>query len=184
MIRTIQAFTRGILTLAPLWRLWIGLLLLANGILPLYFIGSIEGKVVLACMLFGATLQMFILRRLGFVRLLGVGHVTWIPMIWWLTGRLEVLQAGTLFHAWILATIALDTTSLAIDAVDVTRWLRGERTPTPSRSKPTPDRPAADARPRAGLRRPLPRLLSLPQRSLQRPRLVGIEIRRRTHRTR
>ena len=130
MFRILEVFTLGVLSLAPIWRAWLGLLMIANLVVPVYFIGSQEGKVVLGCMLFGATLQMLIIRRLGFVRLLGVAHVAWLPMIWWLAGRLEALEAGTLFYGWILATIALNTTSLAIDAMDVTRWLRGDRTPT------------------------------------------------------
>ncbi len=63
------------------------------------------------------------------MRLLGIGHVVWVPMVPWLWTRLGVAPASSLFRYWLLATIVLVSLSLLIDAVDVIRYLRGERDP-------------------------------------------------------
>ncbi len=106
---------------------WIALLLIVNMALPLVYIGRLEGQVVLAALLAGAVTQTIMFGRLGFVRLLGVGHVYWIPMLPWLWTRLG--STSGLFEYWLMAVIALDGISLAIDVVDVARYARGERTP-------------------------------------------------------
>jgi hypothetical protein len=63
----------------------------------------------------------------GFSRLLGLGHVVWIPLLLFLWARLGGAPATDLFGLWIRGVIALDAISLVIDATDVIRWLIGER---------------------------------------------------------
>ena len=123
---------RGMGTLAWPWWLWVGLLGLVNGVAPLFFIGSDEARVVLAALLVGAIVQMLIVSRLGFVRLLGIGHVVaWLPMLLWLVPRLSNLDFGTPFGRWLFAVVVVDLASLAIDFVDVARYLAGDRQPAP-----------------------------------------------------
>ena len=137
MMRAIVAFTRGMAGLAWPWWLWVALLGTVNMILPLFFLGSVEGKVVLAAILVGIVAQMLIINRLGFVRLLGLGHiVAWVPMLLWLVPRLANYDTGTPFGRWLLAVVALDLASLAIDFVDVGRYLAGERRPAPGTAPP------------------------------------------------
>ena len=106
---------------------WIALLLIVNMALALVYIGTLEGQVVLAALMAGGVTQAGMFSRLGFVRLLGVGHVYWAPMLPWLWTRLG--STSGLFEYWLMAVIALDGISLAIDVVDVARYARGERTP-------------------------------------------------------
>ncbi len=79
--------------------------------------------------MFGALLQIAIFAAKGFVRLLGIGHIAWVPMVAWLWTRLDVAPASSLFRYWLLANIVLVGLSLLIDAIDVTRYQRGEREP-------------------------------------------------------
>ncbi len=106
---------------------WIALLLTVNMVLSLVYIGTLEGQVVLAALMAGAVTQASMFSRLGFVRLLGVGHVYWIPMLPWLWTRLG--STSGLFAYWLMAVIALDGVALVIDVADVARYARGERTP-------------------------------------------------------
>ena len=86
----------------------------------------------LAAMLVGAVVQLLIVSRLGFVRLLGAGHiVAWVPMLLWLVPRLPNLGVATPFGRWLFAVVILDLAALAIDFVDVARYLAGDRRPTP-----------------------------------------------------
>lgn len=127
IFKVVLGFFRGMWTLAPPWRVWIALLILVNGIAPLFYIATLEGRVVLAAFLAGATLQMIIFRAKGFVRLLGLGHILWIPMLLWLWGRLALAGTGDLFGKWLAAVIVLDALALSIDVVDVVRYGVGER---------------------------------------------------------
>ena len=122
-------FLQTMLTLPKPWVAWVMLLMAANMIVPLFYLGTPEGKVVLAAFLLGAIAQTAIFSARGFVRLLGIGHVAWVPMVYWLWTRLDTAAPGSLFRYWLLATIVLVSLSLVIDATDVIRYLRGEREP-------------------------------------------------------
>jgi len=128
-MRAMIGFLRTMLTLPRPWLAWVMLLMAANMVFPLFYLGTAEGKVVLAVFFFGALVQMAIFSAKGFVRLLGVGHIGWVPMLFWLWTRLGAAPAGSLFRYWLLATMALVALSLLIDATDVIRYLRGERGP-------------------------------------------------------
>ena len=95
----------------------------------IFFLPRVEAWVVLGTGLLAATIMTVLHAKLGYVRLVGVGHFVWIPMLIWLLLRLDHIPGGTLFHGWILTLIAMDTVSLLIDVVDFVRYLRGDRTP-------------------------------------------------------
>ena len=122
-------FLRTMMTLRKPWVGWIMLLMMVNMVIPLFYLGTLEGKVVLGGFVLGALFQGGIFSAKGFVRLLGIGHLPWVPMVIWLWTRLDVAPASSLFRHWLLATIVLVSISLLIDAVDVIRYLRGERDP-------------------------------------------------------
>ncbi len=108
---------------------WISLLLTVNMLIPLVVITTVEGQLVLAAMMLGAMTQMAIFASKGFVRLLGVGHVFWVPLLAWLWTRNNGLALDGPFRFWISSIIVLNGASLVIDARDVWRYLAGERTP-------------------------------------------------------
>ncbi len=114
--------------LAAPWRAWVGALLAANLVAPLFFLETIEARLVLAALFIGAAIQMIIFKRKGWIRLLGLGHVLWLAMVPWLVMRLDWAALDTPFSQWMLAVIALNAASLVIDIVDVFRYFAGERT--------------------------------------------------------
>jgi len=60
------------------WPLCVAMLMALNMAGLLFFIHTLEAKVVLGSTLAGAMLMMFIFSRYGFVRLMGLGHIFWI----------------------------------------------------------------------------------------------------------
>ena len=120
-------FMKTMLMMPKPWVGWLGMLTFANFISPLIFITTLEGQVVLGTGIVSAMIQMGIFQAKGFVRLLGIGHSPWIPMLVWLWPRLD--WDFSIFAYWILALIVLNSLSLIIDAVDVARYLMGERDP-------------------------------------------------------
>lgn len=128
-MRLFAEFFRGLMALRRPWIVWIGLLMAANGIAPLFFLGTVEGRVVLAAGLIGMAVQLAILKARGFVRLLGIGHAPWLVMLPWLAMRLESAPEASMFAWWITAVLVLNFLSLLIDIAEVVRYLRGERAP-------------------------------------------------------
>jgi len=120
-------FFRTMLALPKPWVGWVMLLMLVNMVIPLFYLGTPEGRVVLGAAVLGALLQTWIFSARGFVRLLGIGHIAWVPMVVWLWTRLDMAPASGLFRYWLLATIILVSLSLVIDVTDVIRYWRGER---------------------------------------------------------
>lgn len=107
------------------WCVW----LVAVNLACVFFIQHAEAKVVLAVSLVAVLLQAAIHQRVGFVRLLGVAHVLWIPMLAWLGARFDALTDDPGLQAWIIALLMTNVISLIVDGIDVSRYLNGERQP-------------------------------------------------------
>jgi hypothetical protein len=113
----------------PVQRIWGTWLIAVNGAC-LVFITHIEAQVALAAVGAAVLAQALIYQRKCFIRLLGVTHIIWVPMLAWMVLRLDAPAEGdTAFHVWLITIIATNTISLAIDAWDATRFLLGERMP-------------------------------------------------------
>ena len=130
MLKVMTGFIKGMLLLKKPWVVWIGLLMATNMIVPIFFISTLEAKVVLAASIIGAGIQMTVFRSLGFVRLMGIGHIHWIPMVLWLWSSIDPISVGSPFEIWLLVTIILNSLSLIIDAADIFSYINGKRTPT------------------------------------------------------
>ena len=113
----------------PVQRIW-GAWLVAVNAASLLFIQHVEAQVALGAVGVAVLAQTLIYQRKRFIRLLGVTHFLWVPMLTWIALRLDTLpKEETAFHIWLIALIATNAVSLAIDAWDATRFIRGERRP-------------------------------------------------------
>jgi len=128
MLKVIRGFLEGLATLRKPWRVWIALLGVVN-MTAIFFLDTLEGKLVLAAIVAGAVFQLSIFAAKGYVRLLGIGHILWLPLVLWLGSRIGDIGTDSTFGKWIVAVIIVDGISLIIDAVDVGRYLAGDRTP-------------------------------------------------------
>jgi len=61
-------------------RLWVMLLVIANFIIPLFYLDGLEAKVILATFLVSAFMMTVLTALSGFSRLLGLGHFLWFPL--------------------------------------------------------------------------------------------------------
>ncbi len=111
-------------------RLWLMLLLAANLAAPLFFLDRTEAQVVLLAFVASFGVATLLTGLTGFTRLLGMSHVFWIPMIIWFWTRLDQIPSDDAFGVWIRVLIAVNMISLLIDAVDVVRYLAGDREET------------------------------------------------------
>lgn len=81
-MRAFITFTTGMLRSPLPVKAWLLLLMAANMLAPLVFFARPEGKVAVATMMASAMLMVVITARVGFTRLLGAGHILWVPLLW------------------------------------------------------------------------------------------------------
>ena len=113
----------------PAQRIW-GAWLIAVNAACLLFLRHAEARVALAAVGAAALAQAWIYQRRRFIRVLGLTHAVWIPMLAWMSQRVDSSPAGEgAFRAWLVALMATNAVSLVIDGWDATRYLRGERAP-------------------------------------------------------
>jgi hypothetical protein len=128
-MKTMISFMKTMFALPKPWVAWVMLLVAVNVVISLFYLTTVEAQVILGAALIGFIIQIAIFSAKGFVRLLGIGHILWIPMVFWLWSRLDLAAPDSFFHSWLIAVIVLDTISLVIDATDVIRYWNGERNP-------------------------------------------------------
>ena len=136
-----RSMMRTMLHMPKPWVPWLAVLILVNLVGGLYHLGSLEGILVVAAFLGAVIVMEAIFKAKGFVRLLGLGHIFWVPLVPWLALRLDWGRLDSAFALWVAAVVVLNTLSLIIDAIDVVRYARGERAPT----KPAEHRLGASA---------------------------------------
>lgn len=129
-MRSFLRFNRGILSMPWPWQLWVVVLAVANGIAPLLFLDRIEARVTLAVFFVGMALMTALTARFGFSRILGLGHIAWLPLLVFLSSCVAETSTADSFGLWLRAVILVDTISLVIDGIDVVRFARGDRAET------------------------------------------------------
>jgi hypothetical protein len=127
-MKALVDFLKNIFKMPMAWWPWMAGLPLIN-LSSIFFLPRTEAWVVLGTGLLAATIMTALHAKLGYVRLLGIGHFVWIPMLIWLGFRLDNILEGTLFRGWILTLMAMNTVSLLLDIIDLIRYLRGDRAP-------------------------------------------------------
>ena len=120
-------FNRGVLRLPIYVRLWLLLLVSANFIVPIIYFQQSEARIILITFFASFLLMVLITGTSGFTRLVGLGHIFWVPLVLFLVSRLDSIPTTDAYGIWIRSVIALNTISLVLDAVDVVRFARGER---------------------------------------------------------
>ncbi len=126
-IQAFLRFNRGLLGIAPHWQVWVSMLIAANIVAPFFFLDHVEARVTLAVGLFGMALMTALTARFGFSRIIGLGHVGWLPLLVFLGSRLADVPPTDALGIWLRTVIVLDVASLGFDAWDAIRFVRGDR---------------------------------------------------------
>jgi hypothetical protein len=123
-------FLKGVMKMPVHWRLWLVLAIALNLVVPLFFLGRLEAQVVFGVFLPTAMLMTVLTAYTGFTRLLGLGHILWFPLLYFLLTRLDQIPADDFFGIWVRALMMLNAAALAIDVIDVIRYIAGDREET------------------------------------------------------
>ena len=128
-MKSMMKLMRTMMIMPIHWQGWLGGLVTANMVVPFFFIHMLEAQVVLAAAIVGMVIMSIIFNVKGFVRLLGIGHIAWLPLVFWLWTKLDHAPADSIFGYWLMAVVVLNSLSLIIDTIDVLRYVKGERRP-------------------------------------------------------
>ena len=109
-------------------RLW-GIWFVGVNLACLLFITHIEAQILLVVTSIAVAGQALIHQRIGFTRLLGVTHLLWVPMFAWMATRIDAIANEPRLLVWLVLLFVTNLVSLVIDAIDTTRFIRGERAP-------------------------------------------------------
>ena len=106
-------FNQGLLAMPRRLQAWVLLLIGVNIVTPFFFLEHLEAQAVLAAGALGMLLMTALTDRFGFSRIVGVGHVAWVPLLGFLWTQLPEIPATDTFGIWLRAVIVFDATSLA-----------------------------------------------------------------------
>jgi hypothetical protein len=121
-------YHRGLGKMPIKWKPWLALMLVGNMIVPLFYITRLEAQVVFGVAILNGLIFSMITGLTGFSRLLGLGHLPWIPLIVFLWLRLDDPHPPDLFYCyWLRALIVVNAGSVVLDAANVIRYLQGDR---------------------------------------------------------
>ena len=112
----------------PPVQVWLAVLVVANGVVPLFFFARAEARVVFAFFVVSAALMVAMTHVVGFTRLLGLAHLPWLLLLVYLWARMGGHPAVLAYGAWIRMVMVLNLASLTMGAVDVVRYVKGDRT--------------------------------------------------------
>lgn len=112
----------------PLWiPLWVSFLMLVN-FATLVFWSEPTAKLILITFMVSSMLMMGLYSRFGFVKILGLGHILWIPLLLYTLTRLPH-EAGA-FRVYLATWCIVTTLSLIFDVVDVWKYSKARKQAT------------------------------------------------------
>ena len=120
-------FNKGVMKMPIGWRAWVMILMVLNLVLPLFFLNRLEAQVTLGAFLAAGMIMTILTALGGFTRLLGLGHILWLPLIYFLWTRLSHIPTDDFFGIWIRALMLLNAASLVLDTIDVIRYIACDR---------------------------------------------------------
>lgn len=112
----------------PIARIWVVCLMLIN-VASVFFLNTFYGWFNLIAVCVGISIMTAIYVQLGFVRLLGIGHVLWIPMVACFLADLPDRYTQPSLFYWVVSLVTFNSISLVIDTIDVARYWGGDRKP-------------------------------------------------------
>jgi hypothetical protein len=106
------------------WIAWMGVVNLA----AVFFLRHVQARWALAGFLAAAMFMEALVALNGFNRLLGLAHIVfWTPVVVYLWRQRPHLEPGSALRVWVTVLVGTNATSLAIDYIDVIRYVLGDR---------------------------------------------------------
>ncbi len=111
--------------------IWVSFLLMIN-IASVGFWNEPLAKVIFVTFMLSAMLMMGLYARFGYEKILGLGHILWIPLLAYVL--LEISNTQDDFKAYLIMLSASIAISLVIDIVDVCKYFASRKSAPPASS--------------------------------------------------
>ncbi len=109
----------------PVWiPLWVFFLMLVN-MASVAFWSEPLAKVIFITFMVSAGLMMGLYARFGFSKILGIGHVLWIPLLIYVVSQIPEADVG--FRNYLVVFSVFTVVSLAFDITDVWKYFKHQR---------------------------------------------------------
>ncbi len=103
---------------------WVLILMIVN-VASVGFWNEPLAKVILLTFMLSAMLMMGLYSRFGFERILGLGHIPWIPLLVWVL--MEIPTARATFRGYLIIWSVCIFISLLFDIVDVWKYFTSRK---------------------------------------------------------
>ncbi len=104
----------------PIWvSIWLLFLMIVN-FASVAFWNELLAKVILITFILSAIFMMGLYSRFGFEKILGLGHILWIPLLVYVLK--EIPEAEGAFKSYLFILLISITISLVFDIIDVWRY--------------------------------------------------------------
>ena len=104
----------------PIWvSIWLLFLMIVN-FASVAFWNELLAKVILITFILSAIFMMGLYSRFGFEKILGLGHILWIPLLVYVL--IEIPAVEVAFKSYLIILLISITISLVFDIIDVWRY--------------------------------------------------------------
>ncbi len=115
----------GELTKQPVWiPIWVLILMMVN-IASVGFWDEPLAKVIFVTFILSAMLMMGLYSRFGFEKILGMGHILWLPLFVYVLRRIPA-ESDT-FKGYLIIWSILTAISLVFDVIDVWKYFASQK---------------------------------------------------------
>jgi signal transduction histidine kinase len=109
----------------PVWvPIWVFVLMIVN-VASLGFWHEPLARLIFITFMISAMLMMGLYSRFGFEKILGLGHVLWIPLLAYVLMQIPAVESP--FRSYLFVLSALIAISLVFDIIDVWKYFRGRK---------------------------------------------------------
>ena len=109
----------------PVWiPVWMLFLMIVN-VASVAFWNELLAKVIFVTFIFSVMLMMGLYSRFGFEKILGMGHILWIPLLVYVL--MEIPTARDTFKNYLIILSIFIVISLVFDIVDVWKYFTGRK---------------------------------------------------------
>lgn len=109
----------------PIWiPVWVLALMIVN-VASAGFWNQALAKVIFAAFMLSSMLMMGLYSRFGFEKILGLGHILWLPLLVYVLMKIPATSGA--FKGYLVAWSILTIISLVFDAVDVWKYFANRK---------------------------------------------------------
>ena len=109
----------------PIWiPVWVLILMIVN-VASVGFWNESLAKVIFLAFMLSAMLMMGLYSRFGFEKILGMGHILWLPLLIYVL--MEIPAASRTFKGYLIVWSIFTVISLVFDVVDVWRYFTSRK---------------------------------------------------------